>query len=72
MVLMKGKWQHGIYTLLGNTVMGTMVVSYASKQENDCTELWHCRLGHISEQALIVLSKRGLLKGVETKKTKTM
>ena len=39
MVVKKGKWQHGIYTLLGNTVMGTVVVSPTSKQENDCTKL---------------------------------
>ena len=39
MVVMKGKWQHSTYTLLGNTMMGTVVVSYASKQDNDCTKL---------------------------------
>ena len=30
MVVMKDKWQHGIYTLWGNRVMGTIVVSFAS------------------------------------------
>ena len=39
MVVMKGKWLHGIYTLLGNTVMGIVVASSASKKDNDCTEL---------------------------------
>ena len=68
--MMKGKWQNGIYTLLENIVMGTMVVSFASKQDNDCIELWYCRLGHMSEQGLTMLSKRGLLKGAETGKLK--
>ena len=51
-------------------MMGTVVVSSTSKQDNDCTELWHCRLGHVSEQGLPMLSKRGLLKGAETRKLK--
>ena len=49
MVVMKGKWQHGVFTLLGNTMMGTVAFSLASKQDNDCTKLWYCRLGHMSE-----------------------
>ena len=63
MVVMKGKWQHGIYTLLRNTMIGIVVVSSASKQDNDCTKLWYCKLGHMSEQGLTVLSEKGLLKG---------
>ena len=30
-------------------MMGTLDVSYALKQDNDCIELWHCRLDHMSE-----------------------
>ncbi|KAI4323897.1 hypothetical protein L6164_023471 [Bauhinia variegata] len=62
-IVMKGKCQHGIYTLLGNSVMGSVVVSSSSNQGNDCTELWHHRLGHMSEQGLTILAKKGLLDG---------
>ena len=47
-----------------------MVVSSASKQDNDCTKLWHCKLGLISEQGLTMLSEKGLLKGAEIGKQK--
>ena len=48
-VMMKGKWKYGIYTLLGNIMMRTVVVLSSSKQDNDCTKLWYYRLGHINE-----------------------
>ena len=63
MVVMKGKWQHGIYILLRNIVMGILAVSSDSNQDNYCVELWHYRLSHMSEHRLTALSKRGLLKG---------
>ncbi|KAI4379947.1 hypothetical protein MLD38_006183 [Melastoma candidum] len=62
--VMKGKRQHGIYVLMGNTVTGTVAVS-SYEQFVDCTELWHCRLGHMNEQGLTILSKKGLLNGAE-------
>ncbi|KAI4344899.1 hypothetical protein L6164_012081 [Bauhinia variegata] len=68
--MMKGKRQHGIYTLLGNSVMGLVAVSSSSNQGNDCTELWHRRLGHMSEQGLTILAKKGLLDGAEIGKLK--
>ena len=70
LVVMKGKLQHGIYFLMGNSVMGTVVVSRSLEQQDNCTELWHRRLGHMSEKGLAVLSKQGLLDGAETGKLK--
>ncbi|KAI4339466.1 hypothetical protein MLD38_024409 [Melastoma candidum] len=67
--VMKGKRQHGIYVLIGNTMTGTVAVS-SYEQSVDCTELWHCRLGHMSEQGFTILSKKRLLNGAETGKLK--
>ncbi|KAI4300009.1 hypothetical protein L6164_033429 [Bauhinia variegata] len=64
-LVIKGKCQHGIYTLLGNSVMGSVAVSSSSNQGNDCTKLWHRKLGHMSEQGLTILAKKGLLDGAE-------
>ncbi|GJR40729.1 retrovirus-related pol polyprotein from transposon TNT 1-94 [Tanacetum coccineum] len=63
LVLMKGKLQHGIYFLQGSSVIGTAAVSQSSDKRDDRTNLWHRRLGHMSEQGLSVLSKQGLLGG---------
>ena len=49
LVLMKGKLQHGIYFLQGSSVIGTAAVSQSSDKHDDRTNLWHRRLGHISE-----------------------
>ena len=67
---MKGKLQHGIYFLEGNSVAGTVAVSQSLEQSDDKTELWHRRLGHMSERGMAVLSKQGLLGGVTTGKLK--
>ena len=67
---MKGKLQQGIYILTGNSVMGTVAVSRAMVQHGVSTELWHRRLGHMSERGLAILSKQGLLDGAETGKLK--
>nr|GEV29833.1 retrovirus-related Pol polyprotein from transposon TNT 1-94 [Tanacetum cinerariifolium] len=68
MVLMKGKLQHGIYFLQGNSVVGTAVVSQSSDKRDDRINLWHRRLGNMSEHGLSVLSKHGLLGGDVTRK----
>ena len=66
LVVMKGKLQHGIYTLMGSLVLriaaisSSMAIDFVEKKDN-CTELWHRRLGHMSEKGLSVLSKKGLL-----------
>ena len=50
LVMMKGKLQHGIYILMGSSVMGIVAVSHSLKQHDDCTKLWHHILGHMSEK----------------------
>ena len=72
---MKDKLQHGIYTLMGSSALGTteisssMAIDSVEKKDN-CSELWHRRLGHMSEKGLSVLSKKQLLGGFETEKLK--
>nr|KYP56816.1 Retrovirus-related Pol polyprotein from transposon TNT 1-94 [Cajanus cajan] len=70
LVVMKGKLQHGIYVMLGNSFQGTVFISHSLEQHVDNTELWHHRLGHMSERGLVVLSKQGLLGGAMTGKLK--
>ncbi|KAL6333048.1 hypothetical protein AAG906_022717 [Vitis piasezkii] len=61
LVVMKGDSDMR-FTLMGSSVLG-------AKKDN-CTELWHRRLGHMSEKGLSILSKQGLLSGAETGKLK--
>ncbi|RVW79759.1 Retrovirus-related Pol polyprotein from transposon TNT 1-94 [Vitis vinifera] len=75
LVVMKGRLQHGIYTLMGSSVLGTAAVSSSMaidsvEKKDNCTELWHRRLGHMSEKGLSILSKQGLISGAETGKLK--
>nr|GEX62887.1 retrotransposon protein, putative, Ty1-copia subclass [Tanacetum cinerariifolium] len=50
-----------LYHLQGSTVTGNSNV--ASNSSSDTTNLWHMRLGHMSELGLTALSRRGLLDG---------
>ena len=58
-VVMKGKKKSGLYILLRETDL----VEEANVASNNvsCTELWHKRMGHISDQGLQYISKQGLL-----------
>ncbi|KAG8482954.1 hypothetical protein CXB51_021884 [Gossypium anomalum] len=47
----------------GFTVTGDAVVASSSLSDNDITKLWHMRLGHMSENGMVELSKRGLIDG---------
>ncbi|KAG8481491.1 hypothetical protein CXB51_026341 [Gossypium anomalum] len=47
----------------GSTVTGDAVVASSSLSDDDITKLWHMRLGHMSENGMVELSKRGLLDG---------
>ena len=58
----------GIYILEGSTVMGTVAISQSLNEGDDKTELWHRRLGHMSEKGMSVLSKQGLIGGEATRK----
>ncbi|KAG8478904.1 hypothetical protein CXB51_028750 [Gossypium anomalum] len=48
---------------IGSTVTGDAAVASSSLSDNDITKLWHIRLGHMSENGMAELSKRGLLDG---------
>lgn len=48
-----------LYHLRGTTVTGNSNVT--SSSSSDSTNLWHMRLGHMSELGLTILSKKGLL-----------
>nr|GEV80080.1 hypothetical protein [Tanacetum cinerariifolium] len=50
-----------LYHLRGSTVTGNSNVT--SNLSSDTTNLWHMRLGHMSELGLTALSRRGLLDG---------
>ncbi|KAG8487854.1 hypothetical protein CXB51_018699 [Gossypium anomalum] len=47
----------------GSTVTGDATVASSSLSDDDITKLWHMHLGHMSENGMVELSKRGLLVG---------
>ncbi|KAG8472856.1 hypothetical protein CXB51_034830 [Gossypium anomalum] len=49
--------------LQGSTVTGDAAVASSSLSDDDITKLWHIHLGHMSENDMVELSKRGLLDG---------
>ncbi|KAG8493024.1 hypothetical protein CXB51_010410 [Gossypium anomalum] len=52
-----------LYVLQGSTVTGNGTVAFSSLSDDDITKLWYMLLGHMSENGIIELSKRGLLDG---------
>ncbi|KAG8489007.1 hypothetical protein CXB51_016978 [Gossypium anomalum] len=48
---------------LGFTVTSNAAIASSSLSNDDITKLWHIRLGHMRENAMAELSKRGLLNG---------
>ncbi|KAG8477597.1 hypothetical protein CXB51_030467 [Gossypium anomalum] len=64
LVVMKGQRKTAkLYVLQGSTVTGDAAVTSSSLSDDDITKLWHMRLGHMSENGMVELSKRGLLDG---------
>ncbi|KAG8478363.1 hypothetical protein CXB51_028111 [Gossypium anomalum] len=64
LVVMKGQRKIvKLYVLQGFTVIGDAAVASSSLSDDDITKLWHMRLGHISENGMTELRKRGLLDG---------
>ncbi|KAI3790253.1 hypothetical protein L2E82_03169 [Cichorium intybus] len=64
MIVMKADIKSAnLYHLRGTTVTGNSNVTSNSSSISDTTNLWHMRLGHMSELGLTTLSKRGLLDG---------
>ncbi|KAG8471703.1 hypothetical protein CXB51_036524 [Gossypium anomalum] len=68
LVVMKGQRKTAkLYVLQGSTVTGDAAVASSSLSDDDITKLWHMRLGHMSENGMVELSKRGLLDGVPSR-----
>ncbi|KAG8474474.1 hypothetical protein CXB51_031434 [Gossypium anomalum] len=64
LVVMKGQRKIAkLYVLQGSTVTSDAAVASSSLSDDDITKLWHMRLGHMSENGMAELSKRGLLDG---------
>ncbi|KAG8478679.1 hypothetical protein CXB51_028516 [Gossypium anomalum] len=64
LVVMKGQRKIAkLYVLQGSTITGDAAVASFSLSNDDITKLWHMRLGHMSENGMAELSKRGLLDG---------
>nr|CAH65740.1 OSIGBa0127D24.3 [Oryza sativa] len=52
-----------LYHLRGTPILGNVAAVSDSLSNSDATNLWHMRLGHMSEIGLAELSKRGMLDG---------
>ena len=52
-----------LYVLRGSTLHGSITAAAVSKDEPSKTNLWHMRLGHMSELGMAELMKRNLLDG---------
>nr|AAT44257.1 putative polyprotein [Oryza sativa Japonica Group] len=59
-----------LYHVRGTTILGNIAAVSDSLYNSDATNLWHMRLGHMSEIGLAELSKRGLLDGQSIGKLK--
>ena len=66
MVIMRGIKKNGLYSLEAEVVIGSMANITARTLSK--TELWHMRLGHVSERGLIELEKQELLCGDKIQK----
>ena len=66
MVMQGVKLSNNLYKLMGDTISGGAVVSTFQTSETDLAQLWHHRLGHMSEKGMTELHKRKLLAGLKT------
>jgi len=55
MVVLKGVRRNNLYYLKGSMVTGQVATS--TNSDDDCTRLWHMRLGHTGEKSLQDLAK---------------
>ncbi|XP_047331908.1 uncharacterized protein LOC124935518 [Impatiens glandulifera] len=61
LVVMKGlRKTVSLYVLQGYMITGDVIVASSSMSDSDATRLWHMRLGHMSENGIVELNKRGL------------
>ncbi|KAG8481473.1 hypothetical protein CXB51_026205 [Gossypium anomalum] len=62
LVVMKGQRKTTkLYVMQVSTVTDNAVVASSSLSDDDITNLWHMRLGHLSENDMVELKKTGLL-----------
>src|SRR3954467_7687941 len=66
--VLRGVKKQGLYTLEAEVVSGSTTV--ASMKPLSKTEIWHMRLGHVSERDLVELGKQNLLGGDKVKNLK--
>jgi len=67
LVVMKGVRHRNLYPFIGKTVTGDLAVgNNGSKDQTECTRIWHMRLGHMSEKGLSLLGEKGLLKNMKS------
>ena len=63
-MVMKGIKRGNLYILQGTTCIDdglVVVASRSNKSISDLTQLWHMRLGHMSEKGMMILQKQRLL-----------
>jgi len=72
LIVMKGDLSltNGLYYLRGSTVLGNATPAVSNNSDCDAANLWHMRLGHMSELGLAELNKKGLLASYQTGKLK--
>ena len=58
LMALKGRLENGLYVLEGSTVLGESDTVQSTSEE---TELWHMRLGHMSQRGIQELCKQGLI-----------
>ena len=69
LVVMKGHQKIAmLYAQQGATIIGDVAIASLLLSEDNITKLWHMRLGHMSENGMVELSRRGLLDGQKTSK----
>jgi len=62
LIVMKGQRKTAnLYVLQGTTVIGDAAVVSNTLSDDDVTKLWHMPIGHMSENGMTELSRRGLL-----------
>ena len=57
-----------LYVMQGSTVTGDVVVASCSLLDDEITKLMHMCLGHMGENGMVELSRRGLLDGQKISK----
>ena len=66
LMVMKGTRRNNMYYYNASTVTEVLAIVSSSDEDSEITSLWHGRLGHVGEKALLILMKQGLLNGRKT------